>query len=117
MDTHKVILGDVGQLRSFKYWSVSIVRDLNHPGHVVIHTHRSNVKRWNGLTTEERLELYDTIVPRVERMIESVINLGQIEIIQQWIVNSLYLMPKTTGGRTSFELLTDYRRALNAASA
>ncbi len=117
MDTNKDISRQKGFLKRFKHWSATIVLDLNHPGSVVIRANRADVKRASDITTEERAELYGTVIPRLERMIEIVLDQGSLSIIQQWVANAFYLMPEDTGGRTSSELYSDYHRTLNAASA
>lgn len=117
MDTSKDIGRQKGFLKRFKHWSATIVLDLNHPGSVVIRAVRTGVKRASDLTPEERTELYGTIIPRLERMIESVLDRGPLTIMQQWVANAFYLMPEGTGGRTSSELYSEYFRAINAATA
>jgi hypothetical protein len=101
-------------LKSYRYWTASLIRGLNFPGWVTIRAIRRDVKQSKDLNANEREELYGTIVPNLEGMIQTV--LGPIVTHQQWVSRQLYLIPHEVI-QTSDELYAAYYAALHAASA
>jgi hypothetical protein len=101
-------------LKRFTYWSAEIVYGLDMPGWVAIHPERRGVKRSADLTPDERSELYKTVIPRLERMIESVLGPGLIT--HQWTGHALYLIPPKTE-RDPASLYEEYHQVLLAAAA
>jgi len=101
-------------LRSFTHWEAEVVSSLDMPGWVAVRPKRAGIRRSTDLEEKERRELYDKIIPRLERMIEAVLGPGLIT--HQWTGNALYLIPRKTD-RTSADLYAEYYQVLNAAAA
>jgi hypothetical protein len=101
-------------LKRFTYWSVEMVQALDMSGWVAVRNLRPGVKRSTDLRTEERRELYDKIVPRLERMINAVVGPGIIT--HQWTGSALYLIPPRAADESA-DLHAEYHRILQAAAA
>jgi hypothetical protein len=103
-----------GLLKSFTYWAVEIIADPDKEGQVAIRCLREGVRRTGHLNRQERTELFDEIVPRVERMAGVV--LGNERGTYQWRFNAYCFIPEKVD-RSSADLCAEYHRALNAAAA